>query len=322
MNWLKKNISWCLILLSCVLLSCRNVVQTQPTAGTQESETVRQQVTQKAYQWLCSHPTDIEVEGRLPVFEEIQTFYVLWKNTKDTSLKQAYLNEFRKRMDLITSIKNYQVHPIEYTAFVAVTLFAERLHIDTTGFRKIIKEQILPSPYLFSQTITSSIWNTAYLERLGYKCPTNLEKLIGQSNFGQEAKQKLLFQAISIPLASANMDELVLTTYHITHEIFSLTNFGEYPPPSVIKKNKAFFSKFFDNAIRWTISIENVDLLGELIMCVKMLDIKDVPCLHQGIQYIISRQQDDGSFGVTNPSMPNVYRHGTLISMMAMSSFH
>jgi hypothetical protein len=322
MNWQKKIITGCLILLSCVLLSCRSAVQTQPTAGTQESEAVSQQVTQKAYQWLCTHQTDIEIEGRLPVLEEMMTFYVLWKNTTDASLKKTYLNEFRKRMDMITSIKDYQVHPMEYTGFLTVTFFAEKLNINTTGFRKIIIEQILPSPYLFSRGITSAIWSTVYLERLGYKCPTNLESLIAQSNFRQEAKQKLLFQAISGPLTSVNIDDLILTTYHITHEIFCLTNFGEYPQPSVIKKNKAFFSFFFDKAIRWTITIENVDLLGELIVCVKMLDIKDVPSLHQGIQYIISRQQDDGSFGVTNPSMPNVYRHGTIISMMALSSFH
>ena len=38
-----------------------------------------------------------------------------------------------------------------------------------------------------------------------------------------------------------------------------------------------------------------------------------------GIDFILSRQEKDGSFGITNPSRSNNYRHGVLVSIMALS---
>ena len=116
MNLHGKIIIKCLILLSSVFISisCRSTVKSQQSAERQRvEEAVCQQVINKAYQWLSVHPINIEAEGRIPVIEEMDNFYVLWKNTKDTSLKNTYYNEFRKRMDLIASTKDYQIQPAE-----------------------------------------------------------------------------------------------------------------------------------------------------------------------------------------------------------------
>jgi len=322
MNRTERKGTKCLILLfsALFLISCQAAVKSHQSGSTPESEKdVYQEAIHKAYLWIDMHPTSLEIDGPVPILEEIMAFYVLWKNTEDASLKETYVDEFRKRVDLILSIEDYKIHPREHTSFLTIALFAERLQIDTLDFRKMIQEQIIPSPTLFSQNITNTIWNTVYLGRLGYNPPLDLESLIAQGNLQQEAYHRLLYQAICSPLDPANMDKMTLTTYHMTHEIFSLTNFGEYPSPPVIENNKAFFLEFFEKAIQWAMDINHVDLLGEMIMCVKMLDLKDVPSLQKGIEYILSSQEDNGTFGITNPTLPNVYRHGILVSMMTLS---
>lgn len=323
---LSKNvISRCFIILFSVLflISCIGILNSCQALKTIESEKdIHQQAVDKSFHWITMHQTSLEVDGPIPVLEEIIAFHVLWRYTKDAELKRIYADEFQKRVGLIASINDYKIHPNQYTSFLAIALFAEKMQIDALDFRKMIEEQIIPSPTLFSHNITDTIWNTAYLDRLGYNPPLNLNHLMEQSNLQQEAYQKLLYRDICRPSDPDLIDKMALTIYHMTHEIFALTNFGEYPKPPVIENHESFFSEFFEKAIQWTISINNVDLLGEIIMCVKMLDLKDVPSIQKGIDFILSKQEDNGTFGITNPTLPNIYRHGILVAMMTLSIYH
>ena len=322
MNGLERHIIKGLILFlpALFLISCQGAVKSHQTIKPPGSELdIYQQAIHKAYLWIDMHPAEFEDEGLLPILEEIIAFYMLWKNTKDPLQKMTYLNDVRARIDLLASKGDFEVQPKEYTVFLTVAMLVEKLQIRSLDFRKIIENQIISSPYLFSQQITNTIWNTVYLERLGYHPPMDLTNLIPRSNLHQELQQKLLFQLVSGPSHPIPTDTLILTVYHMTHEIFSLTHFGESPPPSFITDNQAFFAKFFDKTIQWAMAVNHIDLLGELIMCVKILDLKDVPSLQQGIEYILSTQEDNGTFGITNPTLPNVYRHGILVAMMALS---
>ena len=319
---LQRNITKSLIFLLCILflISCQGIEKSYQTARTPGSEkNIYQHAIYNASQWINNHPATFEDDGSLVILEEIMAFYVLWRNTVNVSLKKKYFNEVQKRINLLASKKDFNVQPKIHTLFLTVTMIAEKLQIHTLNFRKIIEEQILNSPFLFTQNITNTIWVTVYLNRLGYQTLMNLDRLIPQSNLYQELHHRLVYQYVCSPVNPIYKDTTTLTLYHMTHEIFSLTNLGELPSPSIIENNKAFFSELFEKSIQWTMAINHIDLLGELIMCVKMLDLKDVPSLQQGIEYILSSQEDNGTFGITNPTLPDIYRHGILVSMMTLS---
>jgi hypothetical protein len=222
-------------------------------------------------------------------------------------------------INLIALKKDFKVQPKEYTVFLTVTAIIEKLKIQTIDFRKIIEDQLISDPLLYAQNITNNIWYTVYLKRLGYNPPMSLEILMPQSILQQELDRRLLFQLVNSPINPKYVNPMTLTTYYLTHEIFALTDFGELPSPPIIANNQAFFSNLFDKTIQWSMAIKHIDLLAELIMCVKMLDLKDVPSLQQGIEFILSNQENNGTFGITNPTLPNIYRHGILVSMMALS---
>ncbi|MGA1839482.1 MAG: DUF6895 family protein [bacterium] len=318
---LQKNITKSLIFLFCTLflISCQGIEKPYQTARTSGSEKdVYQQAIYKASKWINNHPPTFEDEGALVILEEIMAFYVLWKNTDNASQKKKYYNEVQKRINLIALKKDFNAQPKEHTLFLTVTMITEKLQIHT-NFRKIIEEQILTSPFLFTQHITNTIWVTVYLNRLGYHPLMELDSLMPQSNLYQELHHRLVYQYVCSPVNPIYKDTTTLTLYHMTHEIFSLTDLGELPSPPIIENNKAFFSELFEKSIQWTMAINHIDLLGELIMCVKILDLRDVPSLQQGIEYILSSQEDNGTFGITNPTLPNIYRHGILVSMMTLS---
>lgn len=276
-----------------------------------------------ALSWVNKHPASFTDGMLIEILEEIITFYILSnyadKYKKDPSKKSYYIREIKKRLELIASKKDFKIQPVEYTVFLAVAAITEKLGLDTVDFKKIIGDQIMTDPHLYSQHITSQIWNTIYLERLGYMPPKSLEELLPQSTLFLEVHQKMVFQHIRAQFDPRYIDLIATTIYFMTHEIFPLTDFGKLPPPIIIVENQTFFSELFDQAIEWAITATHLDVLAEIIMCVKILNSENKSSLQHGIDYILSRQEKDGSFGITNPGRPNNYRHGTLVSIMALS---
>ncbi|MGA1863775.1 MAG: DUF6895 family protein [bacterium] len=311
----KEMVCWCIILsLSLFVISC------QQGKSSDTKKDVNEEAIDNALMWIYGHPVLFSMElAFVEVSEEIIAFYILNKNAKSPLQKDNYLREIQKRYDFIASKKDLKLNSREYTMLFAIAYIKEKLGIETLDFRKIIEEQALSDPLLFPPHITTTIWNTVYLERLGYNPPKALGDLMPSSTLSREVSERLLMRHVTSPFDPMFIDPISITIYDMTHEIFSLTDFGELPPPLIIIENQAFFSKLFNEIISWAITAKHIDVLAEAIMCVKMLNLKDVTNLQRGIEFIISSQQKDGSFGVTNPGRPNVYRHGILVSIIALS---
>lgn len=273
----------------------------------------------KALAWVSQHPANFHDGMFVEIAEEIVTFYILNRYTKDQSEKDHYLKEIKNRLDLIASNREIRAQSNEYTMFLAITEVAQKLGLKVPELKKIIESQLIPNPLLYPSHMTSRIWNTVYLKRLGYTPSATLEESMPQSTLAQEVNQKLLLQYTKAKFNQMYVDPMATTIYDMTHEIFALTDFGELPPPSIIAGNQAYFSTLFDQAIDWAITATHEDVLAELIMCVKILDLKNVSSMQRGINYVISRQEKDGSFGLTNPGRANMYRHGILVSIMALT---
>jgi len=328
MDWLRKGLSSVMssvplvsfMLIPLLIISCTAPIKPQTTAQTETNfEKRRKEAIRSATSWIYEHPPNYTDGGLLEILEQIIALYILHNNTEDAQQKTECVNEIRKMLQFIASQEDFKVGPQEYTIFLTVTAITERLGIDVIDLRKVLEEQVISDPLLYSQNTTNAIWNTVYLERLGYSPSKVLEDLMPQSNLSQELNQRLLFHLVSGPINPAYINPMTITMYLITHEVFCLTDFGLLPPPAIIARDEVFFNQLFDKAIQWTIAIHHIDMLGELIMCVKMLDLKDVQSFDKGVDFIISSQEEDGSFGITNPSRQNVYRHGILVSIMALS---
>jgi hypothetical protein len=311
----KEIVSWCIVLsISLFIISC------QPGKSSNSKKNNTEKTIDRALFWVYGHPVYFALDlAFVEISEEIIAFYILSNHSKSPSQKDNYIREIQKRYDLIASKKDLKLNSREYTMLLSIAYIKEKLGLETLDFKKIIEEQLLSDPLLYPPHITTGIWNTVYLERLGYNPPKALENLMSLSTLSKEVRQQLLFKHVKSHFDPMYIDPISITTYDMTHEIFSLIDFGELPPPPIIVENQAFFSELFDEVIKWSITAKHIDVLAEAIMCVKMLDLKNVTSLERGIEFIISSQKKDGSFGVTNPGRPNVFRHGILVSIMALS---
>lgn len=300
------------VMAATLLFSCHRGKSSESRKGT-----IKESIN-KAVLWVNTHPAHFNDGMFIEISEEIIVFYIIYKHSEDQAKKGECVREIEKRLKLIQSKKDFRVQPQEYTMFLCIAHISKKLGLEGIDFRKTIENQILSDPLLYPPHITTSIWNTVYLERLGYNPSKTLEEILPQSTLSNELHQRLLFQSVKAQFDPMYVDVIAITVYDVTHEIFSLVDFGEIPPPYIIVENEAFFSELFDHIIKWAIAAGHVDVLAEAIMCVKILDLKDIPSMQSGIDFIISRQEKDGSFGVTNPGRPNVYRHGILVSIMAL----
>ena len=309
----KITVGFFILLFSVVIISC------QQGKSSNGSKSKTERTIQNALSWVYGHPAHFAEGSFIEISEEIITFYMLHRNSEDPAEKDDYMRQIQKRFDLVASKKDFHVQPPEFTMFLVIASISEKLGLKVMDFRKTIEAQMLSDPLLYPPHITSNIWNTVYLERMGYNPPRSLGELIPHSTLAREVRQRLLYQHVAAQFDPMFIDPISITTYDMTHEIFSLTDFGELPPPPIIMDNQAYFSELFDKTIEWAMTAKHIDVLAEVIMCVKILNLKGVASLDRGIAFIISQQKGDGSFGVTNPGRPNRFRHGILVSIMALS---
>lgn len=302
-----------ILLITLFIGSCRqNMLQDSGKGAINKS-------INNALSWVYGHPANFAVGGFIEIAEEIITFYILSNNTEDPLQSKTFIREIEKRLKLIKSNKEFKVQPQEFTMFLAVAAITGKLGLQTIDFNKIMEDQILSNPLLYPSHITTRIWNTVYLERLGYNPPQALRELLPQSTLSKEVRQRLLFQHVSGPTDPIFLEPISITIFDLAREIFALTDFGELPPPPVIIENQAYFSELFERCIKWAMNVKHIDVLADVLMCVNILKLKDVSSFQTGIEFIVSNQKNDGTFGITNPSRPNIYRHGVLGSIMALS---
>jgi len=73
-------------------------------------------------------------------------------------------------------------------------------------------------------------------------------------------------------------------------------------------------------AIAWARRESAIDVLAERICCAHLLELHDLAAVPAGVQLIIDSQQEDGSFGVTNPERADGRRHGVLTCLLALKT--
>lgn len=309
-----KIIVWFIVLLlSLFLTSC------QQRTSSDDRKTDTDRTIAKALSWVCGHPAHFADGGFIEISEEIITFYILSNHSEYKPKKNIYMREIEKRLDLIASKKDFKLQPPEYALFLVIAKISEKLGLKILNFKKIIEDQLLSDPLLYPPHVTTRIWNTLYLERLGYTTPMDLDYWVSNSTLSKEVHQQLLLQYVKAQFDPRYSETISMAIYDIAHEVFSRTDFGELTPPPIIRENRAFFSELFNECIAWAITAKHIEILAEVIKCVKILDLDNVPSLDRGIEFIVSQQKGDGSFGITNATRANVYRHGILVSIMALS---
>ncbi|HEX8707235.1 MAG TPA: hypothetical protein VF723_03150 [Pyrinomonadaceae bacterium] len=93
------------------------------------------------------------------------------------------------------------------------------------------------------------------------------------------------------------------SVYAVTHVVYTLNDYSLYNlSPGWLPAEYAFLKA----NLREAIAIEDAEMLGEFLDTLKSFGLKDThPLMREGMQYVLSRQNEDGSWG--DPRAEDIY---------------
>ena len=285
-------------------------------------------VIDKAMRWLEAHPASVKDNELMEVVEEIMFFYALHSNPAYRAERPYFLREIAARD---RAIKSYlaEVGDMQYHLMGdwAVLTYPPLMHIltkmglDTDVYRVIVDELIARKRHLTPPRNAMRLWIAIYLARLQLVPDSSVQFLLKESSLQQDPETHALLDYFTRHAAPGlDRHATVQLIYNITHEIIALTDFGALPPPPVMLAQHTHYANLLDAAMAWATRESALDVLAELVFCAHLLDLTELPALPAAVELIISKQQADGSFGITNPDRPNGERHGVLTSLLALKA--
>ena len=324
--------------LLALLFGSTTAVAVEPVGGgalysdistTVQAQTVNR-VIDKAMHWLEGHPASIWDNELVEVVEEVMFFYALHSTAGYEAERPYFLREMTSRHRTIEAYLaetgDMQQHlqgdwaALTYPPLVHIL---SEVGLETDAYRVLIDELISLERHLVPPRNAMRVWITIYLVRLGIVPDSSLQYLLNSSLLQQDPETRVLLDHFTDQAAaSQDVHTTIQLVYNMTHEIIALTDFGALPPPPVMAAQRAHYARLVDAAIGWATRASALDILAELVFSAHLLDLGELPALPAAIALIISKQQADGSFGITNPDRPNGVRHGVLTSVLALKTLN
>jgi len=286
------------------------------------------QVIDRAMHWLDGHPASVRDNELMEVVEEIMFFYALYSTPGYEAERPEFLREMDGRNRAIgrylAETGAMQMHlqgDWGALTYPPLAYILTETGLETGAYGALIDELVSRKRHQAPPENPKRLWIAIYLARLGRVPDASVQYLLNNSSLQQDPQTHVLLDHFTDhAAASRDLYASVQLAYGMTHEIIALTDFGARPPPPVMIIQRAHYARLVDAAIAWATQESELDILAELVFCVHLLDLGELPSLPAAIALIISRQQADGSFGITNPDRPNGVRHGVLTSLLALKT--
>ena len=284
------------------------------------------QVCNKAMHWLDGHPASVRDNELMEVVEEVMFYYALYSTPGYEAERPHFLREMAGRNRALEAYlaqggdRQLQGNEAALTYPPLVHILSE-VGLDTAAYRELIDGLIARKQHLAPPRNAMRLWIVIYLARMDRVPDASVQYLLNQSALQQDPQTHVLLDYFTDhAAASGDPGASIQLVYNMTHEIIALTDFGALPPPPVMTAQRTHYARLVDAAIGWATRESALDVLAELVFCAHLLDLGELPAQPAALALIISKQQADGSFGITNPDRPNGVRHGVLTALLALKT--
>ena len=281
----------------------------------------------KALAWVKQHPATLSEGGFLEITEEIYMFYALRNRAEGAEERAHYEAAIRTRHANIAPYLqqrmergDYLLDPAAPMSYTSVAEMLAKVGLPIGDYRAIIESMQLFYPAFNRSFASGQLYVSLFLDRLGYQPWVPIGQAIRECRLYREAEGHQIAAALAVgpssPDDSAATEEML---YEVTHESLALTDFGAEAPPPFVCDRRFEFARLFDDAIRWSMLRDKLDVMSELVISSKLLGLPDGPALREAVATLVGRQTANGSFGITKPERANPYRHGVLTGAVALA---
>ncbi len=260
-----------------------------------EFELKIEKINQKAVAWLESLAVDpvklkydLGLKGKKKFVELLDSYLILYQTTTDPQEKLDYLTIVENLTNVTYEIQYHDLNVIndtlfrqDSTSYLRAWYIMTQFGLNTSYYEdEIAKVMPRMTAHLPTRGINQKMVFVFYYEQLGYPIDYTLEQLF---NYSVVRDRNL----------KENLSDLDL--YFITHEIFVLHDDDKM---SILTDNDIDYVKeIIQYHVNRTISVNNVDLLSELVMIMTYLGFENMTLYKSALEYILTNQNANGSFG-------------------------
>jgi len=230
------------------------------------------------------------VKGKKKLTEQLDTYYRLSQIAEPAEraallarIKEVVAITYEPRFHDLGDISDKQFKQ-DATSYLRAALLMERLGLDTQLYRdEIRKIQPRLDAHMKSRGPHQQLAFHWYYEHFGLAEP-----------FPLAAAREAGMIARRVNVAKFKRDDV----YDLTHEVFVPYEFGEkldVDPFSA--EDKAYLLPALSVLLARFIVERDVDLAAELVSCMRMLRFTEEPVYREGLDYLLTNQHEDGSWG-------------------------
>jgi len=296
-------------LLGATVLTCLAGPWTAPTATRPTpAETARYQETlRKARRFLDAlRPkmdpvvlrTRHQMKGKKYFVEYLNAYLVFYRRA-DESERQA-IRQWLSPLVAVTQTDAY--HDLaradwrrfkqDVISYLNACRILELFGFDTERYRREIRKilpRILSPEHLRRRGIDNTMAITFQLDRLGFGGGPDLCELYQRDGCVVRTHPDLTRLNLDDPMQRTRI-------YDLTHEIFFLTGHGARPIQCANQADLRYIRRIHARLIPMLIAKQNPDLVGELLMDLNYLNMRDLAAYGQAYRYLLSCQNADGSW--------------------------
>lgn len=316
--WMIFLCAICFTMTGCAQIPQKNYKEIVPEC---QGQTKEELVICRGLGWLVENPVDIQKDGFLELGEEVNLFYKLYLLSDNQRERNFFRSIIISKIDYLLNEQQLKLdYAGEVTGYLNFAKIIKKLGIKRPQYMEFVEKEVLPSPMTYPPSPTYAILNTALIEDMGQEPRVPFRNLLNQGMIARFTRQPEL---IPVGKAYASPDDIQNFYYDITHEIFAMSSFGDRDPMEFLLNDELqFLKRLIPQGVSTYLEKGELDILGELIICAKMIHFTDFQSFEEGLAFIRDAQKEDGSFGPI-PRMvflgrPNIYRHGVLVSLWAL----
>lgn len=282
----------------------KQVGESKSSSVKSKNSGIKVECVEKAVRWLSNlsvDPLELKkkgMKGKKHFVEKLFTFYQLYLHTTDSKKKEMYRKIFKQMLEITENDSYYLIEDDEVffksdiVSYVHACYIMEQLGFDSHNYKRRIKE-LLPRIERHMPTRNASVQMmlTYFLRGIGIETEYSIMRIF---------KNSLIYNLDK--LGTINIFDFKYNSYMlgVCHEIFVVSGYGRKKIDLLTKGKKDYLQDTLKSSIEKILYSEDLrylDLLAEMLISLKYLDCENLPEYKKGIQFIISHQNKNGSFG-------------------------
>ncbi len=285
---------------------------------------------ESAQRWLDGlrvDPTELRakgIKGKKKLVEILDGYYRLWRIAGE-SQKPGLIASVERVVAITREDRYHDMLEIsdrwfkqDATSYLRAAVLIERMGLDTTRYRaEIAKVHARLNGHMKHRGPHQRRVFHWYYEHFGLKEPFPLETALEDG----------IIAGRRDPLHMSRMD-----VYGLTHEVFGPYEYGDrLDVDPFTASERGYLSFALDTLTAKYIANKDPDMVAELVSCIRMIELVDLPTYIDGLSYLLSSQRADGSWGFYEREEKRLgeyvrqgyYLHTTTVTVDALSlAFH